>query len=225
MVEARYLRIEEITQAFEEFGGEADWGDIQNRVTEKRGGSNSPYLNWLNYRTTMFQLIQQHCEGYKKFNGTVLFEKVRRGRFRLVTARPGDVKDRHSMTPIAVDIAEPPPRLPTEIYRVLRDTKLAREIKWSHGFQCQVCHHPPLKLSDTKLYAEVHHIKPLGSPHEGPDSPENILCVCPNCHVLLDYGAIILDLAKLGTSSAHTIGREYIDYHNHQIFRKVKIMG
>ena len=229
MAEARYLRLEEITQAFAELGGEADWRDILKCVTEKRGGSYSPYKDWHNYRSTMSQHIQQHCEGYKKFTGTVLFEKVHEGRFRVVTARPGDLtwgqKDRHSLTPIAVDIAEAPPRLQTEIYRVLRDTKLAREVKWSHAFRCQVCHHPPLKLSEIKLYAEVHHIKPLGSPHDGPDAPDNILCVCPNCHVLLDYGAVSLDLGQLGTSSTHMVGREYVHYHNQQIFRKVKIMG
>jgi hypothetical protein len=128
-----------------------------------------------------------------------------------------------SPTPIAADIAEPPTRVLTKTYRILRDTKLVIEIKESHGFQCQVCHNPPLKLSDVKLYAEGHHIKPLGSPHDGPDVRENILCVFPNCHVLLDYGAIELHLDRLSTSANHMIGGEYVDYHNCQIFRKVEI--
>ncbi|MCX5892441.1 MAG: HNH endonuclease, partial [Deltaproteobacteria bacterium] len=60
-----------------------------------------------------------------------------------------------------------------------------------------------------------HHIKPLGSPHDGPDVRENILCVCPNHHVMLDYGVIELDGVQLPG-----IGREYINYHNEHIFGK-----
>jgi len=240
MAAARHLRLEEVTQALAELGGEANWEELLSRVTEKREGSYAPYLDQSNYEKTMFQHVQQHCEGYKKFIGPVRFKKVRRGRFRLVTpgpevppadapiTTPGHGSSEavlSSPTPIAVDITEPPPRLRTEIYRILRDTELARKVKESHRFECQVCHNPPLKLSDIKLYAEAHHIKPLGSPHEGPDVPQNILCVCPSCHVLLDYGAIQLDVGQLSTSPTHTIGREYVDYHNQNIFRKVQLTG
>jgi hypothetical protein len=235
-----YLRVEEVTQALVELGGEAKWSDIQKLVTKKRGNSYAPYKDWLNYHTTMFQLVQQHCEGYEKFIGPILFQKINKGRFLLVTTQPKvplttginitndkDKDSEHvlpiSLTPIAADIAEPPMRGSLEIYRILRDTKLARDVKVIHELRCQVCHNPPLKLSEIKFYAEAHHIKPLGSPHNGPDIQENILCVCPNCHVLLDYGAILLDLGQLSTSKAHTIGREYVDYHNQRVFRKVNI--
>src|SRR5208282_131922 len=102
-------------------------------------------------------------------------------KFRLVTPQLNVSSKAHSSitrgpetvsnnaTPIAVDIAEPPPRLLTEIYRVLRDTKLAFGVKQAHKYQCQICSHPPLKLSENKFYAEVHHIKPLGTPHNGLD--------------------------------------------------------
>jgi hypothetical protein len=235
------LHVEEITQALKELGGEADWHNILKLVTNKRGGSYEGYKNKKNYENTAFQLIMQHSKRspeYAKFKGRVLFQTDRTGRFSLVAAQSNatittDLKTTHDNemsknvpegpTPIAADIAEPPKRISTETYRILRDTKLVIEIKKSHGFQCQVCHNPPLKLNDAKLYAEGHHIKPLGSPHDGTDVRENILCVCPNCHVLLDYGAIDLNLDQLSNSSAHTIGREYIDYHNHKIYRKVKI--
>ncbi len=36
-------------------------------------------------------------------------------------------------------------------------------------------------------------MRPLGKPHEGPDTVENVLCLCPNHHVLFDRGAIGLD--------------------------------
>lgn len=38
-------------------------------------------------------------------------------------------------------------------------------------------------------YAEAAHIRALGSPHNGPDVIENVLCLCPNHHVLFDNGA------------------------------------
>lgn len=119
-------------------------------------------------------------------------------------------------TPIAFDIEEPtqPERVKQETYRILRDTNLARNVKIENQFQCELCGHS-IKLGNGKPYAEAHHIKPLGSPHNGPDIRSNILCVCPNHHVLLDYGAIRLDAEQL-----QNIKSEYIDYHNTQIFTK-----
>ena len=78
-----YLHVEEVIDGLRELGGEAEWRDIETRVTEKRGRSYAPYKDWDNFNKTMFQLVQQHCEGYQKFTGPVLFEKVRIGRFRL----------------------------------------------------------------------------------------------------------------------------------------------
>lgn len=119
-------------------------------------------------------------------------------------------------TPKASDIEEPttPERVKQETYRILRDTNLARNVKTENQFLCELCGQS-LKLGNGKPYAEAHHIKPLGSPHNGPDTRSNILCVCPNHHVLLDYGAIKLDADKL-----QNIKSEYIDYHNTQIFAK-----
>ena len=119
-------------------------------------------------------------------------------------------------TPIAKDIAEPsqPDRVKQEIYRILRDTDLTRRAKVDNQYRCQICGET-LELKDGKLYIEAHHIKPLGAPHDGPDVRGNILCVCPNHHVLLDYGAIKLDAAQL-----KGVDSEYIDYHNEHIFGK-----
>jgi len=119
-------------------------------------------------------------------------------------------------TPIASDIEEPTQteRVEQKTYRILRDTNLARTVKIENQFQCELCG-KSLKLGNGKPYAEAHHIKPLGSPHNGPDVRSNILCVCPNHHVLLDYGAIKLDVEQL-----QNINRDYIEYHNTHIFTK-----
>lgn len=190
----QYLNLEEVIQAFKELGGEANWIDILNLIKKEHDGSYEPYKNQTSFNTTAKQFIHEHCEkspAYAKLKkGPIHFKQVREGRFLLVSTPL-------SLTPFAADFAKPPTRVLTVTYRILRDTKLAREVKKSCGFQCQVCSNPPLKLSDVKLYAEAHHIKPLGSPHDGPDVRENILCACPRCHVLLDYGAIELDLDRL----------------------------
>jgi len=60
-----------------------------------------------------------------------------------------------------------------------------------HDYTCQVC--------GTRLetpagpYAEAAHVRPLGRPHDGTDATENLLCLCPNCHVLFDLGAITVE--------------------------------
>lgn len=124
-------------------------------------------------------------------------------------------------TPLAQDLSEPPDtiRSLSTTYRILRDTALARRIKALHSYKCQICDET-IRLSNGQYYAEAHHIKPLGPPHSGPDIEENIICVCPNHHVQLDYRSIQLDLSELKTQKGHTIGQEYIDYHNTKIYNK-----
>ena len=120
--------------------------------------------------------------------------------------------------PIAVDAEMPsgevrPSKQRQEIYRILRDTNLARQIKQLHRFKCQICgEFIPLPSGDR--YAEAHHIKPLGQPHNGPDIAENIIVLCPNHHVMLDYGVIQMSLTEIRDHPKHRIDSEYVDYHN-----------
>ena len=118
-------------------------------------------------------------------------------------------------TPLAIDVNE---QEQTEkhlvtTYRVLRDTALARRIKADNNYKCQICEEQ-IAIMDGILYAEAHHVKPLGSPHNGPDHPGNIVCVCPNCHVKLDYGAI-----KIEQTSFKNILPEFVQYHNEIIVK------
>jgi putative restriction endonuclease len=115
--------------------------------------------------------------------------------------------------------AEVPGRRSTSILRVIRDTAKAKEIKRLYDYSCQVC--------GTRLegpagpYAEAAHIRPLGAPHNGPDSSDNIICLCPNHHVLFDVGAIAVadDLSIIGASgklfvhSAHALNLDFLRYH------------
>lgn len=123
-------------------------------------------------------------------------------------------------TPLAFDLANPPLRIETSVYRILRDTALARRVKELHGYTCQLCGAEGIELHDGSKYAECHHVKPLGAPHNGPDELGNVLCVCPNCHVKLDYGVVEIELAELRTSREHQLATDYIRYHNTTIYRR-----
>lgn len=54
------------------------------------------------------------------------------------------------------------------------------------GGMCELCGQPgPFILPTGEKYLEVHHIKQLAD--GGPDSVENAVAVCPNCHRLLHW--------------------------------------
>lgn len=118
-------------------------------------------------------------------------------------------------TPLASDIEEPEAtqRHLVNTYRILRDTALARRIKADRNFTCQLCG-TRIVLGDGSPYAEAHHVRPLGAPHNGPDHPGNIVCLCPNCHVKFDYGTIFADASVLVD-----IRPEFIQYHNTVIYK------
>jgi putative restriction endonuclease len=93
----------------------------------------------------------------------------------------------------------PPPAPPagsaTKAYastqRLVRNTAVTEWVKRLYDYTCQVC---ALRLMTAVTpYAEGAHMRPVGKPHNGPDTAENVLCLCPNDHVLFDRGAIGVD--------------------------------
>ena len=111
-------------------------------------------------------------------------------------------------------------RVLTQVNRIIRDTEISRRVKALYAYRCQICGYT-IDLGSGKLYAEAHHIMPLGSKHNGPDIVENIMCVCPNHHVLLDYGAIPISQTNLRTASGHIFSEAYINYHNTTIYKHI----
>ena len=112
-----------------------------------------------------------------------------------------------------------PIRQQSTINRIVRSTVVGNRIKQLHDFTCQIC---GTRLeTPAGAYAEICHIKPFGRPHNGPDVSENILCFCPNCHVLLDeYSLWIADDHKLVGRDGllrgdpkHAISSEFLQYH------------
>jgi hypothetical protein len=121
-------------------------------------------------------------------------------------------------TPPPFDFDDIPGREEVKVYRILRDTAMARRVKAQHGYECQICG-STIALPNGNRYAEAHHIRPLGSPHDGPDVAGNILCLCPNHHAELDYGVREIDLSKLRTLDGHSVHDDHIRYHNELIFK------
>ena len=112
-----------------------------------------------------------------------------------------------------------PKRIETVVQRIIRDTKMASYIKKMYEYKCQVCQ---VSIStNTGLYAEAAHIQPLGIPHNGPDILDNMLCLCPNHHVMFDFGGfgIADNLMLIGLNGKffrkekHSIDRKYLQYH------------
>ncbi|MET8766531.1 HNH endonuclease [Streptomyces sp. NPDC004658] len=108
--------------------------------------------------------------------------------------------------------------------RLVRNAAIAAQVKELHGHACQVC--------ETRLqykrrpYSEAAHIRGLGSPHDGPDELPNLLCLCPNHHVLFDGLEIYIDvdgyvrrthggdsLGRLRRHVDHEIDEAYLHYH------------
>jgi hypothetical protein len=58
---------------------------------------------------------------------------------------------------------------------------------------CQICGEKT-ELSPGKFYSQVHHLYQIKD--GGPDEFANMVVVCPNCHILLDYGSIQIDLIQ-----------------------------
>jgi len=214
------VTLSQVERALDNLGGQSTWGELLAELTRLRNGDYSYYLDKRNYQETARQMLHAHCPGFGKYRGQPRFERVG-NEYRLSPSKPvlaqstQTLPEKHTPGAIDVEDQDPPERRRQEINHILRDSALAREVKEAHKYRCQICRQT-LRLGDGRPYAEAHHIVPLGAPHNGLDVRGNILCVCPNDHVLLDYGAI-----KLYESHLDGIDKEFINYHNGSIYGKI----
>lgn len=118
-------------------------------------------------------------------------------------------------SPLDID-TQPADRISQTTSRIKRNSKLSDSLKILYGFTCQICGISIL-LPGNQFYIEVHHIQPLGIPHNGPDIEQNLICVCPNHHVQLDYGAIPLNMSDLNIHPNHHVSIEFVEYHNRRV--------
>ncbi|MFC5301179.1 HNH endonuclease [Azospira restricta] len=206
--------LDDISSALANLGGIAHYESLYPEVKKVRSGTFPDSWKKIIQRT-----IQDHSADSDGFKGNNIFYSVKG-----IGSGVWGLRSHLISTPSASDIEPPsaPERLLIETYRVLRDTELARKIKALHKNICQLCGQTVM-LKDGATYAEAHHIKPLGSPHNGPDVAENIVVLCPNHHVMLDYGTIPLEGKDLRSSQGHVIGGAYIAYHNENIFSQGRL--
>ncbi|MFY1635846.1 YDG/SRA domain-containing protein [Solwaraspora sp. WMMB335] len=141
-------------------------------------------------------------------------------RFRLVAIEIRDLPEKLGQ-PAA---HEPVSRVEATIQRLARSAARATEVKRLHDYTCQICN--TRLVTPAGPYAEACHIKPLGKPHNGPDVTENLLCLCPNHHLLFDTGALYIDsdgrvhdtinntaIVDLQLTDKHPIDWSFAEYH------------
>jgi putative restriction endonuclease len=124
-------------------------------------------------------------------------------------------------------------RVLTSVQRLVRNTLIANTIKQMYEYKCQIC--GTRIETPGGFYSEGAHIRPLGTNHNGADSKSNLLCLCPNHHVMLDYGAIYIDesfcvferdgnrkIGQLYVHSSHNIDKQNLVYQR-AIFDKMGV--
>jgi putative restriction endonuclease len=174
-------------------------------------GHNSPYSPSTGYRYDGLYLVDDywHEPGRSGF---------RVWRYRLIKLPEQPSEGRAEAE--GSEGPSPAPRQETTVLRIVRDTPQARRIKDLYDYRCQMCGTHLEGLSGP--YAEAAHIRPLGAPHHGPDTPDNILCLCPNHHVLFDHGGVSIgaDLSMIGGRGELTVNRQHRINEEHLRYRR-----
>jgi len=152
-------------------------------------------------------------------------------RFRLVAHESTDLPPPLPPSDVAGEVT----RVEATIQRLVRNTTVAAEAKRLYDYRCQICGEQ--LMTPAGPYAEAAHIKPLGKPHNGPDTISNVLCLCPNHHVLFDTGALQIDpegrvvdtinsviVVDLQLTKSHPINWSLVEYHRniHTTNKKAK---
>jgi len=114
------------------------------------------------------------------------------------------------------------------------DPVLKEQIKRHYHFACQLCETQikkkgwkkglPKSIEIFFLYADAHHIVPLGK--DGLDHPNNILCVCPNCHRRVHTGEYEIGFSSDGPHCQNTINGKPIEItikNGHALIHRTKL--
>ncbi len=85
--------------------------------------------------------------------------------------------------------AAPPPIRTVLKKEIVRNKTFAAVVKQREDFICEVCKRLPFMQRNGAPYAEADHIIPLGGTERGKDSPDNMRCLCAQCHAILTHGS------------------------------------
>jgi len=73
------------------------------------------------------------------------------------------------------------------VTRFTRDPNVIAWVLFSADGRCEVCDSSaPFQRTGGEPYLEVHHVRPLSE--GGPDTTDNVVACCPNCHRQLHFG-------------------------------------
>lgn len=117
-----------------------------------------------------------------------------------------------------------PMRSEVTINKLNRNLRISERVKQIYAHQCQVC--CTLLHSPSGPIAIGAHIKPLGKPHNGPDTLSNMLCLCPNHHDQYDKLSFCIEPRtlniiglegyrgqRLTIKPGHKIDDSFLGYH------------
>ncbi|MFE7315347.1 YDG/SRA domain-containing protein [Streptomyces sp. NPDC057555] len=122
-------------------------------------------------------------------------------------------------------VGKKPEPVPTTVQRIVQSSSTHRQVREWHDNRCQLCS-ARIEVPGGS-YSEGAYIQAPESPHNGPDTTGNALCLCPNCHVMLDAGAIVLgddlsvirggeEVGRLNTHPQHVINLECVKQHRNR---------
>jgi len=247
--------IDAIVQAFETLGGEAPYADLYKQIEK-----NPPRTLTKAWQATVRREVENHSsdsENYIKGKPDLFYSKgigtgvwgLRKAKEPHVdyTSKPASSQSvsKKLTDPsifvvsttdpiVAIDVKEPEPtqRASIQTTRIIRDTKIVKQLKLLYLDRCQICGEAIILRS--RHYSEGHHLQPLGSDHNGPDISENIIILCPNHHVEMDYGALAIDPVtlevihvnkknayinkKINVNVIHPLAQKYLSYHYYTVF-------
>lgn len=121
---------------------------------------------------------------------------------------------------LPLEQSQKPIRKEQIIQRIIRDSEWVVELKELYDYRCCLCN-KRIFISENQWHCEVHHLRPLGEPHNGPDEKANMMVLCPAHHVQFDHGVplwsednvISIGHHEFQMTIRHALAQEYIDYY------------
>lgn len=87
----------------------------------------------------------------------------------------------------SISDTQPPGKKKVYVSQIIRNSAFANFVKDRAKYVCEVCGQEPFLKKNGQPYAEADHVEPLFE--KGVDHPDNMRCLCPQCHRVITYGS------------------------------------